>query len=75
MFVMCKRNVILPSADGKQQHKVAKDYVGNIPDWATETAYFRGLVSDGKIVVPETSADKDLQKAAEKPVKQQKADK
>ncbi len=69
MFVMVKRNVILPSRDGSQKFAVTRDFVGDIPDWATETPYFQGLVKDGKIVVPDSKKDKDTQAADEKPVK------
>lgn len=68
MLVMAKRNVMLPSADGTKKHAVSRDYVGDIPDWATETAYFRALVADGKIVVPDSHKDKDIQDAAESKV-------
>lgn len=75
MFVMVKRNVILPSRDGSKKHAVSRDYVGDIPDWATETAYFRALVRDGKIVVPDSTKDKDTQAAAEKGVKTRRGSK
>lgn len=68
MFIMAKRNIRLPSADGSLSHKVQRDFVGNIPDWATKTRYFKRLVSDGIIVVPESKKDKNLQDADEKPV-------
>lgn len=68
MFVLSKRNVILPSPDGSQTIRVARDFVGEIPDWATKTQYFNGLVKDGKIVITQKS-DKETQKAAEKSVK------
>lgn len=66
MFIMAKRNVILPSPDGSRQHKVDRGFIGNIPDWATETDYFRALVKDGKIAVPQGTKDKDTQEADEK---------
>lgn len=69
MFILAKRNVILPSADGSKQYAVKRDFIGEIPDWAADTAYFRGLVADGKITVPESHKDKDMQVADEKPVK------
>lgn len=68
MFVLSKRNIILTSADGSQSIRVPRDYVGEIPDWAAKTSYFSDLVKDGKLVVT-TKSDKDVQKAAEKPVK------
>lgn len=69
MFIISKRRVILPSRDGTKKHLVPRDYIGEIPDWATETDYFLNLVADGKIGVPESHNDKDTQEAAEKPVK------
>lgn len=68
MFILSKRNIILPSPDGCQMIRVTRDFVGEIPDWAAKTSYFNELVRDGKIV-PSSAADKDLQEAAEKPVK------
>lgn len=69
MFIISKRRVILPSRDGTQHHLVPRDFIGEIPDWAADTDYFRALVADGKIGVPESHKDKDTQEAAEKPVK------
>ena len=68
MFILSKRNVILPSRDGSRQHQVKRDFIGKIPDWATETDYFRRLVADGKITVPASHKDKDTQTAAEQKV-------
>ena len=68
MFILSKRNVILPSSDGSRTHFVPKGFIGNIPDWAAETKYFEALVADGKIV-PTAMTDKALQDAAEKKVK------
>lgn len=69
MFVMAKRRVLLPSKDGSLSHLVPRDYVGEIPDWAADTDYFRALVADGKIAVPNSRKDKDTQAADEKAVK------
>ena len=69
MFIMAKRRVLLPSKDGSRRHLVPKDYVGEIPEWATQTHYFQALVADGKIVVPDSRKDKDTQTANDKPVK------
>lgn len=73
MFIMAKRNLLLPSKDGSNKHPVAKDYIGEIPDWAAETRYFKALVADGKICIPASHKDADLQSEAEKPVKRRKA--
>ena len=69
MFVMAKRNLLLPSPDGSRKHKVSRGFIGEIPEWAAATPYFRSLVADGKISVPESTRDKDMQTADEKPVK------
>lgn len=68
MFIMSKRNVILPSVDGTKKHKVSRGFVGDIPDWAAETKYFQALVADGKISVPASHQDKDTQDAADSKV-------
>ena len=67
MFIVSKRNIMLPSADGAQSFFVSLDFVGDIPDWAAETAYFRALVAVGKIAVPESRADKDVESAGKRP--------
>lgn len=68
MFVLSRRNIIIPSPDGTQSVRVSKGFLGEIPDWAAKTEYFQSLVADGKIV-PTGKSDKETQKAAEKPVK------
>ena len=68
MFVISKRNIIIPSPDGKTSCFIPKDYIGSIPEWAAETAYFCELVKEGKLSVSESKKDKDIEKAAEKPV-------
>ena len=66
MFIASKRNIILPSPDGKRHCRVSRDYVGEIPDWAAETDYFCALVKDGKISVPESHSDADVEKAGKR---------
>lgn len=68
MFVMSKRNIILPSPDGTASVRLVRDFIGEIPEWAAQTEYYRALVADGKIV-PTSKSDKDIQKADEKKVK------
>lgn len=74
MFIVSKRNIVLPSGDGGRAYPVAKGFMGEIPGWAAETAYFAALVRDGKIGVPETKKDRDVAEAAEKPVRRRKAE-
>ena len=68
MFVLSKRNIILPSPDGTAAVRLARGCMCTIPDWAAETEYFRALVADGKLV-PTGMSDKDTQAADEKKVK------
>ena len=68
MIILSKRNVIIPSDDGKVKRFIPKDYVGKVEAWVTKTEYFKALVGDGKIVVSDTTKDKDVEKAATKKV-------
>lgn len=66
MFIMANRNINLPNMDHSEVCKVARGFVGNIPDHFAKTPYFKALVRDGKIVVPKSTADKAVQGAREK---------
>ena len=68
MFVLSKRNLILPSPDGSMSVRLARNVMCQVPDWAAETAYFRDLVADGK-VIPSGASDRETQAAAEQKVK------
>ena len=68
MFVLSKRNIILPAPDGSAAVRLARGQIAEIPDWAAETDYFRSLVRDGKLV-PTGTGDKATQEADEKKVK------
>ena len=69
MCILSKRNILFRTPDGAQTHLVRRDFIGNVPDWIGQTRYFRQLVADGVIAVPETSKDADVQAAAEAEVK------
>lgn len=68
MVIFSKRNIIIPSPDGKIKKFIPKNFVGKVDDWVTATPYFADLVKDGKIVITESTADKELDKAEEKDV-------
>lgn len=68
MFVLSKRNVIVPAPDGSTAIALRRDVMTDIPEWAAQTDYFQALVRDGKIV-PTGTSDKESQKAAEKKVR------
>lgn len=68
MFVLSKRNIVLPAPDGSAAVRLRAGMMETVPDWAAETDYFRALVKDGKIV-PSGTSDKETQRAAEKKVR------
>lgn len=68
-FVVSNRNIVIPSPDGRERVRLPKGFMGTVPDWAPQTAYFKALAADGKLIVSESKSDKDLEKerkAAEK---------
>nr|DAD70885.1 MAG TPA: hypothetical protein [Siphoviridae sp. ctvok7] len=66
MFVLPKRNVEIPWVGGTV--RLTRGTMTAIPDAAAETAYFKALVADGK-VVPSDTSDRETQAAHDKPVK------
>lgn len=72
MFVLAKRNIIIPGPAGTAPVVLKKDGFATVPGWAAETAYFKALCADGKIVATDRT-DKATQAAAEKPVKTRRA--
>lgn len=65
MFLLANRNIVLPSKDGTEHHGVLRGFLGEVPDRFCDTAYFRALVADGKIVIPPSRKDKDVVATAE----------
>lgn len=72
MFVLAKRNIIIPGAPGVEPVRLKKGLFATVPDWAADTAYFRALAADGKLVAVDHT-DKAAQDAAEKPVTTRRA--
>ena len=66
MFVLSKRNIDLPGPGGVVH--LSRGQLADVPAWAADTAYFKALVADGKIV-PSATSDEATQAAAEKKVK------
>lgn len=64
MFVVSKRNIIIPSPDGSQAFRLPKDFMGDVPAWVSDSPYFKGLVSDGKIIVSNSKSGKSLEASA-----------
>lgn len=65
MFIVSNRNIMLRSEDGDKVFPLSRGFMGEIPDWAAKTKYFKALCDCGKIVVPKSKADRDIETAAE----------
>lgn len=74
MFVMTKQAVLFRRPDGETFY-APNNYVGAVPDWVTETKQFQRQAAAGKIVVSQTSKDKDLEAAESKAAKKGKGGK
>ena len=71
MFVVSKRNIILPGPDG-EKFRMPKDYMGPVPAWAEDSAYLKALEADGKVIISDSGTDKDFGKKEKKPKKPSK---
>lgn len=65
MFVVSKRNIILPSPNGEKFH-MPRDYMGPVPAWAEKSAYLKALAEDGKVIISASGRDKDVDAAEKK---------
>lgn len=65
MFVVSKRNIILPGPNGEKFH-MPRDYMGPVPVWAESSAYLRALAADGKVAVAAGGRDKDIDAAGKR---------
>ena len=66
MFVVSKRNIILPGPDGEKFH-MPKDYMGPIPAWAEDSAYLKALAADGKVIISDSGTDKEFSAGEKNP--------
>lgn len=64
MFILANRNIVLRDKAGAEM-LVARGFIGDIPDRFCDSGYFRALIADGKITVPATRKDKEIEAAAE----------
>ena len=65
MFIVSKKNFIFRLPDGTF-YKVAKDFMGEAPDYLADLPLFKLAVKGGDIMTPATTAEKDINKAEEK---------
>lgn len=50
MFVMSRRNILLPGPNGERVF-LKKDCVASVPEWAERSGYFQALAADGKVLL------------------------
>lgn len=74
MFVVSKRNIILPGPNG-EKFRMPRDYMGPVPAWAEESAYLKALAEDGKVIISDSGRDKDIDAAEKKRKKDKKTPK
>ena len=67
MFVLSKRNIVIPAPDGSAAVRLRAGMMETVPGWAAETDY-SGPLSEMESCALRTS-DREGQKAAEKKVK------
>ena len=65
MFILSRRNIILSTVSGDETLQVKAGWLGEVPDRFCNTPYFRALVKDGKISVPQSTREKDVAAAAD----------
>lgn len=66
MFVVSRRNIILPGPSG-ERFKMQKGYMGPVPAWAKNSAYLKALEADGKVILSVSGTDKDFGKKKKSP--------
>lgn len=62
MFIVSRLNFKLRRADGSI-YRIAKDFMGDIPDDVAALPLVQAAMRDGSIMAPDSHADKALQEA------------
>jgi len=73
MFVVSKRNIVLPGPDG-QKFRMDKEYMGPVPEWAEKSVYLKALIEDGKVIVSAGGKKKRGPKSEEPPRRSEPAE-
>lgn len=68
MFVVSKRNILLPGPNG-ETFQMARDYMGPVPAWAEDSDYLRALAEDGKVILSDSGTDRDFARKESRPRK------
>ena len=64
MFITSKRNLLVKLPDGSE-YKIARDFVGEIPEELAEVDLIKLAISDGTIVTPKSKEDEVIEAAVE----------
>lgn len=70
MVIMTKQSVLF-SSNG-EKWRAPNGFIGECPDWVSNTRQFKEMVADGMIVATESTSDKAMDKAAENAKKSKK---
>jgi hypothetical protein len=65
MFIVSKRNFIIPRGNG-EKFSIPNQFMGEVPNDVASHWLIKAAMKDGLIVAPPSKKDKDLIKAAEK---------
>ena len=66
MFVVSKRNIVLPGPNG-EKFRMPKDYMGPVPAWAEDSVYLKALAADGKVIISDSGTDKEFSAGEKNP--------
>ena len=61
MFINSKK--CFEIREGDRKLVIARDFIGNIPDWAARHWLVQAAIQDGSIATPDNAADKELEAA------------
>ena len=64
MFINSKINLLV--RDGKEEYKIKKDFIGDIPEWVANSWLVKMAIKSGDVVTPKAKTDKVLEQADEK---------
>lgn len=64
MFINSKINLLV--RNGKEEYKIKKDFIGDIPEWVADSWLVQMAIKSGDVVTPKAKTDKALEQAGEK---------
>ena len=64
MFINSKISLLV--RNGKEEYKIKKDFIGDIPEWVANSWLVQMAIKSGDVVTPKAKTDKALEQADEK---------